>query len=206
LAEENYSERAFKAFIGTKEGYDYLSKFAAKGQTLYGITFKSDGEFHLNGIDLIYSNFSFTSEEVLSDAVYNYPRGEVFNKEQGSRLQLEVKLNYFLKGSIMTDEFEKDYNDAIKSKNIQKMDNALLMQSVQAIAHETYIDVNYSVMRRLRIPFKQYINIDYNTDRYTEYLNTQKNVYTHFNTQGFNLLKRLNHNFNTGWNEDRIRE
>ena len=201
---ENYSERAFKAFIGTKEGYNYLSKFAAKGQTLYGITFKGDGEFHSKGIDLNYSNFSFTNEEVLSGAVYDKPRGEVFDRNEGGRLKLDVKLNYFMKGSKMTDEFEKDYNDAIKSKNIQKMDNALLMQRVQTLTHETFIHVNLSVMRKLGTPFKEYSGMGYGTDHYTEHMNTQNNVNTLFNTQGFNLLNGLNQKNKTGWNSDRV--
>jgi hypothetical protein len=201
---ESYSERAFKAFLGTKEGYNYLSKFAAKGQTLCGVTFESDGEYHNKGIDLNFSNFSFTYDEVICGAVYDKPRGEAFDRLEGGRLKLDVKLNYFIRGSKMTNEFSIDYDDAIKSKNIKKMDNILIMQRVQTLTHETFIHVNYSVMSKLGVSFKKYFALGYGTDHYTEHMNSLNNVNTMFNTEGFNLLNGLNQKYKTGWKSDRV--
>jgi hypothetical protein len=49
------ANEAFKQFVSTKEGLKFLSKYAAKGQTIYGHTFQEDGKFHKKGIDLIYT-------------------------------------------------------------------------------------------------------------------------------------------------------
>ena len=52
---------AFETFANTKEGKQYLSKFASKDQIIAGVEFDSDGEFHSEGIDLNFdSNVSGT--------------------------------------------------------------------------------------------------------------------------------------------------
>jgi len=51
IKNEKTSE-AMKAILGSKAGYAYFSKYAAKVDKLFGYEFKSDGEFSKNGIDL----------------------------------------------------------------------------------------------------------------------------------------------------------
>jgi len=45
---------AFEAFISSKEGQQELSKYAKKGQTIAGVTFDKDGEYHLSKIDIAF--------------------------------------------------------------------------------------------------------------------------------------------------------
>jgi hypothetical protein len=203
---ESYSERAFKALLGTKEGYNYLSKFAAKGQNLYGVTFKKDGEYHKKGIDLTYSNFPIIEDEVLNGSVYNGPRGETVDNLNGNRIKINVKLNYFFRDNL-TDEFKKDYDVATKNGSIKKIDNILLLQRVQTLTHETFIHVNYIVMDFLKIPYKKYELMGYNTHHWTEHMKRLNNVgyeKTLFNNEGFQLMQRLNDKKNTGWDGNRI--
>lgn len=202
--QESYSDKSLKTFLNTKEGYDYLSKFAAKGQTLYGVTFKEEGEYSSKGIDIEYSNFSFTEKDVLSGAVYDKPRGEVFQRTESGRLKIDVKLNFFLDKEMMTNQFEEDYDDALKNGNIKKIDNILLFQRIQTIVHETFIHVDYNVKNRLGILYKKFTHGSYNDDHYTEHMNAKKDNNTLFNTQGFKVMKDLNKKFNTGWDKDKI--
>jgi len=52
---------AFKLFAGTKAGNRFLANYAAKGQSLYGHTFKKDGKYHTEGIDLNYKAYEMNS-------------------------------------------------------------------------------------------------------------------------------------------------
>jgi RHS repeat-associated protein len=45
---------AFEEFIQSKEGKLELSKYAKKGQTIAGVTFEKDGEYHLSNIDIAF--------------------------------------------------------------------------------------------------------------------------------------------------------
>ncbi|MCB9319690.1 MAG: RHS repeat-associated core domain-containing protein [Lewinellaceae bacterium] len=53
------SQEAFNAFFATDEGKEFIGQFAAKGQTINGYTYKTDGKYHSNGIDLAYSDRDF---------------------------------------------------------------------------------------------------------------------------------------------------
>ncbi|MGB4959457.1 MAG: RHS repeat-associated core domain-containing protein, partial [Saprospiraceae bacterium] len=53
------SQEAFDAFFATKEGRAFVGQYAAKDQTVNGHTFKSDGKFHGEGIDLVYNDRDF---------------------------------------------------------------------------------------------------------------------------------------------------
>ena len=44
--------KAFEFLISTKEGKALLANYAAKGQTIAGVTFNKDGKFHKKGIDI----------------------------------------------------------------------------------------------------------------------------------------------------------
>ena len=46
--------KSLEEMVKSKEGRDFLSKYAMKGQTIAGHTFTEDGEYHKKGIDLIY--------------------------------------------------------------------------------------------------------------------------------------------------------
>jgi RHS repeat-associated protein len=46
--------KAMEEMVKSKEGRDFLAKYAKKGQTIAGYTFKKDGEYHKKGLDLIF--------------------------------------------------------------------------------------------------------------------------------------------------------
>ncbi|MBL0113101.1 MAG: hypothetical protein IPP42_20615 [Saprospiraceae bacterium] len=50
------SQEAFDAFFATKEGKTFIGNYAANGQSVNGFTFESDGIYHSDGIDLVYSD------------------------------------------------------------------------------------------------------------------------------------------------------
>ncbi len=48
------SMKAMEEMVKSKEGRDFLAKYAKAGQTIAGYTFKEDGKYHLKGINLTY--------------------------------------------------------------------------------------------------------------------------------------------------------
>ncbi|MBS1666283.1 MAG: hypothetical protein JST58_02800 [Bacteroidetes bacterium] len=75
---------SFNAFAATKEGRKFLSKYAAKGQTIDGYTFKKDGKFSKKGIDVNYNAQSFEKSK----------GGETTKSiDAGGRAQINVSVN-----------------------------------------------------------------------------------------------------------------
>ncbi len=85
------SQEAFNAFFGTKEGKAFVSQFAAKGQTVNGYTFKADGKYHTQDIDLVYSDRDFgKGEESTGAETTGGTKGGTFIE---GRLKLGVSIN-----------------------------------------------------------------------------------------------------------------
>ena len=88
---ETYSERAFKKFINSSDGKEFLSKFASKGQEVYGVKFDKDGEFHKKGMDLEYTNFELPStllETIIEQkGDSNTPRGKFINEKINGKFE-----------------------------------------------------------------------------------------------------------------------
>lgn len=54
---------SFNAYARTKEGRKFLANYAAKGQTIGGHTFKKDGKYSKQGVDLNYNAQSFDKDK-----------------------------------------------------------------------------------------------------------------------------------------------
>ncbi len=54
---------SFNAFSRTKEGRKFLANYAAKGQAIGGHTFKKDGKYSKQGVDLNYNSKSFDKDK-----------------------------------------------------------------------------------------------------------------------------------------------
>lgn len=72
--------KAFQFFASTKLGYAELAKYAEADQTVFGVTFKKDGEFHKEGVDLFIGGDPKTYGASVS----------VTHKIENGRLQLTV--------------------------------------------------------------------------------------------------------------------
>ncbi|NGZ90394.1 hypothetical protein [Psychroflexus maritimus] len=102
---------AFEFFAGTKEGKEFLSKYAEKGQTIGGVTFDQDGEFHEQGINL---NFEGLPDNDNAD-------GRTGIKITGEGLDITIKLgitnvdDYIElighEGFLHADKYSVDYSD-----------------------------------------------------------------------------------------------
>jgi hypothetical protein len=55
ITENKKANKSFNAFAKTKEGTEFLGKYAKAGQTIGGVKFEKDGEFHSKGLDLNYN-------------------------------------------------------------------------------------------------------------------------------------------------------
>ena len=85
------SQEAFDAFFATKEGKAFIGQFAAKGQSVNGHTFKADGKYHDQGIDLFYSDRDFgEGEESTGAETTGGTKGGTF---VDGRLKLGVSMN-----------------------------------------------------------------------------------------------------------------
>ncbi len=85
------SQEGFDAFFATKEGKAFIGQFAAKGQTVNGYTFKADGKYHIQGIDLVYSDRDFgKGEESTGAETTGGTKGGTFIE---GRLKLGVSIN-----------------------------------------------------------------------------------------------------------------
>src|SRR5690606_686443 len=81
----------FDAFFGTKEGKTFIAQFAAKGQTINGHTFESDGRYHNKGIDLRYSDRDFGDNRKYTGA--ETTGGTKGGKIIDNRLKLGISIN-----------------------------------------------------------------------------------------------------------------
>jgi len=62
FTESEYNE-AFKAFINTEEGYNFLKDYAGAGQNILGVTFEEDGIYHSQGINISYEKWVTQDED-----------------------------------------------------------------------------------------------------------------------------------------------
>jgi len=118
------SQKAFAAFIGTKEGRAFIGQFAAKGQKVNGVTFKKNGKYHKSGIDLVLSDRNFGELKSATGAVTTGGTNGG-GKIVDGRLKLGVEINTSSSRSSLIDkvttithesflhvsEFSKDFLD-----------------------------------------------------------------------------------------------
>ena len=74
--------KAFEKFAQTKIGQKELAKYAKSGQTIAGIVYETDGEYHKKGIDI-----SFGGE--VSRAYYS---GDIGRKIENTRLGISINV------------------------------------------------------------------------------------------------------------------
>jgi len=94
--------KSMEMFANTKAGRAYLSKFAAKGQELFGHVFESDGEYHSAGV-----NISFNAAELGEGFGSN---GTTLVKVTDSGLDITVKINTQLNWKNDNPEVERYFN------------------------------------------------------------------------------------------------
>ena len=84
---------SFTAFASSKEGVNFISKYASKGQTIGGHTYKKDGEFSLKGIDLNYE-----SKDIIEPGVGGQTSNEI---DKNNRAQINITIdNQFTSKSV----------------------------------------------------------------------------------------------------------
>lgn len=205
-AKDSQTEKAFKYLLSTKEGYDYLSKFAAKGQTVCGVTFAEDGEYHKKGMDLTYKFFEFTPQEISSGAWKNKENGltEPNLKWGFDRSKVTVYINNFTNMDNLPKQSESILNNALATGGLTKMDDALIFLKLKTIVHETFIHVDQSVKSLLNLPGKAGVTIGYEADHIWEDTQAKEKKSTKFNTDGFNILKRYNEEKKLGGTSDDV--
>jgi hypothetical protein len=119
---------AFKQFAGTKAGKKFLANYAAKGQTLYGYTFKKDGKYHTKGVDLNYTAYSMSG------------RGETGKEIKDGRAVITVGIN---SSTQVESEDGKTYNMAFDPsrttmQNANDMAKGIFSRAL-TIFHESFI-------------------------------------------------------------------
>lgn len=113
---------AFNQFASTKAGIKFLSKYAAKGQTIAGHTYKKEGKYSKGGADINYSAKSIKSgaSGETTGAIDNNGRGQVnvslnsdiFNSEKTSlKLVAEGSGSFFHESFIHGDLRGQDFMD-----------------------------------------------------------------------------------------------
>lgn len=55
VSKDKNASKSLEAFAKTKQGKEFLSKYAKAGQTIGGVKFDKDGEYHNKGMDLKYT-------------------------------------------------------------------------------------------------------------------------------------------------------
>lgn len=71
---------SFNAFAATKEGRKFLAKYAAKGQIIGGHTYKKEGKYSKQGVDVNYNAHSFKDPDYggyTGRFVDGYGRGQI---------------------------------------------------------------------------------------------------------------------------------
>jgi len=156
--------KAFESFAGTKTGKKYLSKFASKGQTIGGVKFDSDGEFHKAGIDL----------NIDTDLSTNDGRdGETSaEKDNNGRFQINISLNGNARESQTLYTYTHEFFIHAMNDTKDIMDNGVLDYS----NIDEFVRNNYSKISRHHIQ---------------ENLNAQKGKSLYGN-EGFTILKSIN--------------
>jgi len=107
--------KAFNDFAATKAGKKFLAKYAAKGQTINGYTFKENGKYNNKGIDLNYG------AQNLNDKSVGGHTEESVGKD--GRAEIDVTLN------TQSSPDAHSFNDQTFDKSM-------------AIAHESFIHVD----------------------------------------------------------------
>lgn len=88
ITNDKSQNQAFTDFANSKEGKKFLSNYAAKGQTIAGVTYDKDGKYNAKGIDIKYDSKN------LGDEGRKGETGPTDPKESGNgRAQIEVDVN-----------------------------------------------------------------------------------------------------------------
>ena len=98
---------AFIAFANTETGKRELAKYAKKGQHFYGIYFSENGEYHNEGINIKFSDYSQLGNS-----------GVTIPKKKGENLSIEIKTSNFTDISACLENIGHEFfihaNQAIK--------------------------------------------------------------------------------------------
>lgn len=130
---------AFKLFSNTQEGRSFLSKFARKGQTINGYTFKDDGEYHKKGINLIYD--TFIGDSGLKGRVYD--NNEDQNIPLGT-IVVYVNNNNGIRGNQIDDKSFTFYDPNKTSvQNAETLRNGIFSRTI-TLFHESFLHAEIS--------------------------------------------------------------
>jgi len=158
---------AFEAFAKTKGGKNELSKYAKKGQTISGITFNKDGEYHNKGVDV-----SFTGKSGLDSEHYD---GQAGADVVDGRLKISIITNdskdvgqgvkticheLFIHGKQFIDDFSdnKKLDKSHAYKELQNHAKKIGRFNDAYIHHYQELNVNRN-MEKLALPvLKEYYN------------------------------------------------
>ncbi|MEC4048613.1 RHS repeat-associated core domain-containing protein [Flavobacterium sp. SUN046] len=132
---ENWGlNKAMTIFAATKAGRRFLSKFASKGQTIFGQTFDKDGKYDKAGLNIEFTTLRKEENE------YGMPaKGETDNDGYNT---ITVALNTYEKVDAQDDE-TYDYrspNAVTAAKNMSKW----IFSRVMTAFHETFIHADLS--------------------------------------------------------------
>jgi RHS repeat-associated protein len=138
-------KQALKAYVNTEEGYNFLSKYAVKGQEIGGRVFNVDGEFHKSNNDLVLTDFEESDGLGTTDAGKRPGMG---TNEAGppagiinGRLKINVNLNSNMIGTNHYD-YRKGLDANLYTKDPtawRKVWNKSLAFKVQTLSHELMV-------------------------------------------------------------------
>jgi len=197
--------QVFKAFFNTKTGKAFIGQFAAKGQTVLGHTFDSDGEYHSAGVDLSYNAESLGTE--------NSPNGQTDVNISGEgtdseRLKIGITLNTDLNtegaygGGAAVENYQSaltNYQNGTGSKDAAiQAKRGYLADRGGTLVHESFIHGqhftnNYMNGARSRADLNRAGG--YKNHHYFEYNNRGN---TKFSTSGIRVILSIHNQFRTG--------
>ena len=122
---------AMRAILATKAGYAYFAKFAAKGQSILGVSFDKNGEYSSKGIDLRMNEGATKTSAAEGETSITQSK----NGDKGFDINVKVDANgrtpFETAGTIVHETFLHGNYDAQDAIDNGKIDNSNISSTVK---------------------------------------------------------------------------
>jgi len=132
---DNVNTKALTAFASTEEGKSFLADYAKKGDKIGGQTFKEDGKYHKQGIDLYFGEINYGAYGA---------RGKTSSEVKNGRAVISIFLNAY---SLVSSQDGNVYDSNAIGKGLFSQQNAdisakAIISRGITIFHETFMHAN----------------------------------------------------------------
>lgn len=191
--------KAFSLFAGTKAGRKFLSKYASKGQTIFGQTFDKDGKYHKAGLNLEFTTMREDDENGNTPA-----NGETGNDGNNT---ITVAINTFEKVNAQ-DNKVYDYRNPNAVTAAKNMSRWIFSRTI-TIFHENFIHVDLFSKDYMDNKKFDYSNISYKPAGYRTHWQHSQVLYNNGNNtswpnDGYEGIKEANSTFGRFYTNEQL--